>query len=411
MNGNTKYDLCIIGGAGHVGLPLGVVFANAGVRTVLFDINKESLAKIQSGKFPFKEEGGDKALQSALQKNTLFTADSPEAIGDSNAVVIVIGTPIDEYMSPQFGGITKLIDASAKYFRDGQLVILRSTVYPGTTEKVQNYFLEKGKNVKVAFCPERITQGHAIEELISLPQIISAFDEGALKEITTLFKKITPAKLIPVKPIEAELAKLFTNAWRYIRFAVANQFFMITNDHSLDYQKIERAMKEDYARNKDLPSPGFAAGPCLLKDTMQLAAFTDNSFWLGHAAMLVNEGLVNHVIRGLKREYSESLKNKTLGILGMAFKADNDDHRDSLSYKLRKIAHVEYKKVLCSDPYIKDPDFVSVDHILENSDIVILAAPHSEYARINLKDYPHIRFVDVWNFWNAPREGESGFPT
>jgi len=407
---DLKYDLCIIGGAGHVGLPLGVVFANAGVRTVLFDINKESLTKIQSGRFPFKEKGGDEALQSALQKNMLFTTDSPEVISDSNAIVIVIGTPTDEYLSPQFGDITKLIDANAKHFRDGQLVILRSTVYPGTTEKVQNYFLEKGKNVKVAFCPERITQGYAIEELRLLPQIVSAFDDKTLKETTALFRKITPSELIPVKPIEAELAKLFTNAWRYIRFAVANQFFMIAHDHDLNYESIERAMKKDYARNSDLPSPGFAAGPCLLKDTMQLAAFTDNSFWLGHAAMLVNEGLVNHVIRSLKREYSESFKEKTLGILGMTFKADSDDHRDSLSYKLRKIAHVECKKVLCSDPHIKDPGFVSVDHVLKNSDIVILAAPHAEYASINPKDHPHIRFVDVWNFWSSS-QGSSGKST
>lgn len=407
MNGNPadiQYDLCIIGGAGHVGLPLGVVFAHSGVKTVLLDINKEALATIQSGKFPFKEKDGDAMLQSALQKKTLFTTDVPKVIGESKAVVIIVGTPIDEYLSPQFGGITELIDATAEHFRDGQLVILRSTVYPGTTEKVRNYFHQKGKNVRMAFCPERVAQGYGIEETKSLPQIISAFDDKTTQEVTALFRKITAEKIIPVQPIEAELSKLFTNAWRYIRFAVANQFFTIAQEHELDYRAIERAMKEDYPRNQDLPSPGFAAGPCLLKDTMQLAAFTNNNFQLGHAAMLVNEGLVNHLIHGLKREYKESLKDKTIGILGMAFKANNDDHRDSLSYKLRKIAHVESKQVLCADPYIKDPRFVSADHVLANSDIIILAAPHREYASINPKDYPHIRFVDIWNFWDTPRD-------
>ena len=398
---NLKYDLCIIGGAGHVGLPLGVVFANSGVKTTLFDVNKNALQMIHAGTFPFKEEGGDEALQAALKSGNLSTTDSPVAINDARFVLVVLGTPIDEYLSPQFGGIMRAIDKYIDHFHDGQIVILRSTVYPGTTEKIQNYFLDKGKRVRLAFCPERITQGLAIEELKRLPQIISAFDEITVREVSALFKKIASVEIISTKPIEAELAKLFTNAWRYIRFAVANQFFMIAHDHGLDYHAIEKAMKKDYARNRDLPSPGFAAGPCLLKDTMQLAAFTNNNFWLGHAAMLVNEGLVNYIVSTLKRDFSHDLKEKTVGILGMAFKANSDDHRDSLSYKLRKIAHVECKKVLCTDPHIKDPEFVSVDHVLENADIAILATPHAEYAKINPQNHPNIRFVDVWNFWKS----------
>ncbi|MEK7479497.1 MAG: nucleotide sugar dehydrogenase [Patescibacteria group bacterium] len=394
-----KFDLCVIGGAGHVGLPLGVVFANSGVKTALLDINKDALEKIRSGQFPFKEKGGDEALRAALEKGTLFPTDTAETIGEAEFVLVVLGTPIDEYLSPEFGGIMQALDGYIEHFRDGQIVILRSTVYPGTTEKIQSYFLERGKEVKVAFCPERITQGYAIEETKVLPQIVSAFDEETLGKVSDLFRKITSAKIISVAPIEAELAKLFTNAWRYIRFAVPNQFFMIAEEHGLHYGNIERAMKEDYARNQDLPSPGFAAGPCLLKDTMQLAAFTNNNFWLGHAAMLVNQGLVNHVIEGLKRKYSNSLKDKTVGILGMAFKAGSDDHRDSLSYKLQKIAHVECRAVLCTDPHVKHEDFVSVEHVLKHADIVILAAPHTEYTSINPKDHPHVHFVDIWNFW------------
>jgi UDP-N-acetyl-D-mannosaminuronic acid dehydrogenase len=396
---HADFELCIVGGAGHVGLPLGVVFANAGVKTVLFDINAASFEKVKTGTFPFKELGGDEALKSALNKRTLFTSESPDSIRRSRFVVIVIGTPIDEYLSPQFNSIARTVDKYIEYFQDGQIVILRSTVYPGTTEKIQNYFLEKQKRVSVTFCPERITQSFAIEELQRLPQIVSASDDGALREVMALFRKITNADLIPVKPMEAELAKLFTNSWRYIRFAVANQFFMIAQDHDLDYRSIERAMKKDYARNSDLPSPGFAAGPCLLKDTMQLAAFANNSFGLGHAAMLVNEGLANHIIRSLKREHAQALREKTLGILGMAFKAEVDDPRDSLSYKLRKLGHVECRKVLCTDSYINDPSFVSTDEVLERSDIVILAAPHEEYARIRPDAHPRIQFFDVWNFW------------
>ncbi len=402
QGGDGQYDLCIIGGAGHVGLPLGVACAEGGLRTVLFDVNEKGLESVKRGIFPFKEEGGDEALKRVLKRGMLDATSDPESIRNSKQVLIVIGTPIDGYLSPQFGGITRVIDKYISYFRDGQIVILRSTVYPGTTEKVQHYFRTKNKNVRLAFCPERILQGHAIEDLRILPQIVSAFDDETLREVTELFKKTTPADIIPVEPMEAELAKLFTNAWRYIRFAVANQFFMIAHGNGLDYYRIERAMKHDYPRTQDLPSPGFAAGPCLLKDTMQLAAFTHNNFWLGHAAMLVNEGLVNHLIAALKREYGEALKEKTIGILGMAYKGGSDDIRDSLSYKLRKIANVESKRVLCTDPHVKDETLKSLEETLGESDIIILAAPHREYADIQREDYPQTHFIDIWNFWGKP---------
>ena len=394
-----KYDLCIIGGAGHVGLPLGVAFANAGMRTVLFDINEAALSTIQSGTFPFKEKGGDTVLQSALKANALFVSSSPESVRDSSFDVVVVGTPIDEYLSPRFDGVIKVIEKYRDYFHDGQVVVLRSTVYPGTTEKLQRYFSDRGMQIRVAFCPERIAQGYAIEELKRLPQIVSAFDSETFEEVSTLFKKVTATGIVQAEPIEAELAKLFTNAWRYIRFSVANQFFMIAQDHGLDYHRIENVMKKDYARNGDLPSPGFTAGPCLMKDTMQLAAFAGNQFWLGHSAMLVNEGLANFVIQMLKREFSDSLQEKTIGILGMAFKANNDDPRDSLSYRIKKIARSECKKVLCTDVYIQDPNFSPIETVLQESDIIILATPHAEYAKIDPSQYPEKKFVDIWNFW------------
>ena len=394
-----KYELCIVGGAGHIGLPLGIVFANSGTRTVLFDINQEALAKVRAGKLPFVEHGGDEVLKSALEKNCLFTSDTPEAITDSKYVVIVVGTPVDEYLSPQFGAINRLVDRYMDYFRDGQIVILRSTVYPGTTERIQNHFLAKNKKVKLAFCPERIMQGHAIEESRTLTQIISAFDDETLHEVSALFKRIALTEPVHARPIEAELAKLFTNAWRYIRFAVANQFFMIAQDHQLNYHRIYKIMKHNYQRNADLPSPGFAAGPCLLKDTMQLAAFANNNFYIGHAAMLINEGLVNHLVSSLRREFRDSLKEKTISILGMSFKAEVDDPRDSLSYKLRKFAQMECKRVLCTDEYIQDPTFVPLETALQESDIVVLATAHEKYLGIDHKKYPNKKFVDIWNAW------------
>ena len=357
---NKQYTLCVIGGAGHVGLPLGVVMANFGVKTVLFDINKEMLNKIKTGIFPFKEKGGSTALKKALKSFRLFISDGPEVISRSEAVLLVVGTPLDEYLNPKHDSILRVIENYFDYFLDGQVLILRSTVFPGTSEMIRRYFQDRNKMVNVAFCPERIVEGMAIEELTSLPQIVSAFDDKTVSFVTRLFKKITPKKIIVLNPIEAELAKLFSNAWRYIKFAAANSFYMLAETNGLNYHKIDLAMKEDYRRMQDLPSPGFAAGPCLLKDTMQLAAFYNHNFFLGHAAMLVNEGLPNFIVNTLKSNYKlfigsnankktvatltsvssdmpASFKDKSVGILGMAFKAESDDKRDSLAYKLKKI--------------------------------------------------------------------------
>lgn len=424
-----KYDLCIIGGAGHVGLPLGVAFANARVKTILLDKNREALDIIQSGVFPFREKNGDTELKKALRKGLAVTTD-PSVIAKSTDVLLVIGTPVDEYLNPDTYGITKVIDSYFPYFRNGQNLILRSTIYPGTSERIQRYFQERGKKVRVAFCPERIAEGRALEELRKLPQIVSAFDAPTLRRASLLFKKLGPKIVVAGSPVEAELAKLFSNAWRYIKFAVANQFYMIANDHNLDYHRIYQAMLDGYARNKDLPSPGFAAGPCLHKDTMQLAAFHGNNFFLGHAAMLVNEGLPNYLMQSIRRNGRDpaklfelkgktgvrltsastmknlisemrsygDLKTKTIGILGMAFKGESDDPRDSLAYKLRKVARSEAKRVLATDVYIKDPDFLPLETVLRESDILILAAPHKAYAKIDPRTYPSKNFVDIWNF-------------
>lgn len=391
-------DICIIGGGGHIGLPLGVAFANTGLKVILLDLNEAILKKINSGIFPFKENNGEENLKKALARGTLKTSSDPSVISDCKTIITVIGTPIDEYLNPNFSGIEKTVNDYIHYFCDDQIFILRSTVYPGTSERIQKYFKEQNKDIGVAFCPERIVEGKAFEELVNLPQIISAFDEFTLEQIRLLFSRLTKEPMVAAKPIEAELSKLFCNAWRYITFAVANQFFMIASEYNLDYHGIYRAMTENYERGKDLPKPGFAAGPCLLKDTMQLAAFSNNNFFLGHSAMLVNEGLPSFIMKKIIERCSD-IVNKKIGILGMAFKSESDDQRDSLSFKMRKVAASKAKEVLCHDPYIKSDEFFTLEEVLEKSDIIILATPHKMYTEINLGKYKGKIFVDIWNKW------------
>ena len=250
---------------------------------------------------------------------------------------------------------------------DGQCLILRSTIYPGTTEKVFEMVSATGRNVRVAYCPERVAEGKAMEELTSLPQIVSGCDAQAVTMADDLFRRIAPYT-IHLSPLEAELTKIFSNAWRYIQFATANQFFMIAADRGLDFYRIHDAMTRDHPRIAGLPRGGFAAGPCLLKDTMQLAAAAHNSFALGQAAMQVNEGLPNFVIGRLKEKYS--LEQLRVGILGMAFKGDSDDPRESLSYKLRKLLEYEAAEVFSTDVHIKEPGLLPLEEVVESLGLV-----------------------------------------
>jgi UDP-N-acetyl-D-mannosaminuronic acid dehydrogenase len=387
----AELDLVVLGGGGHVGLPLSLAFADSGWRVGIYDIDAAKLQRIAAGSMPFREEGADLLLRSVLATGRLVFGTDPSMLGRTDRVLVVVGTPVDEFLGPSMTIFERTVDEIAPHLRPGALVVLRSTVYPGTTEYVVRQLAERGCRVDVAFCPERIAEGHALEELHTLPQIIGADEEKAAERATEMFRQLGP-KTIRTTSREAELAKLFTNTWRYMKFAVANQFLMIADQAGVDYTNILRAIREDYPRARDLPGPGFAAGPCLFKDTMQLSAFTTDHFPMGQAAMQVNEGLPAYIVSALQRRYG-SLQGKTIGILGMAFKAESDDTRASLSYKLRKLLGWTGATVLCTDPYVVDDRLVPLERVLAESEVLVLGAPHKAYAALNVgaKDV-----VDVW---------------
>ena len=387
--------LCVVGGAGHVGLPLALVFCAAGYHVTILDTNESHLKMIGEGEVPFSEKGAESLLRRALDRRVLDMTSRPDSanIPESSTVIITIGTPVDKYMNPDMAVIRRCADDLLPVMRRNQLLILRSTVYPGTTEWLNTYFQKKGKPVHVAFCPERVVQGCSIEETQVIPQIVGGTSKEATREASELFSDVAP-EIVELSPHEAEFAKLFSNAYRYIQFAAANQFYTIAASIGVDYNRVLRGMKRDYPRLKDLPSAGFAAGPCLLKDTMQLAAFSNNQFSLGNAAVQVNEGLVLYLADRIKREFGS--ENITVGILGMAFKADSDDTRDSLSYKLKKVLTYRVARVLTTDPHVRtDPDLLPIDQVVSESDLLVLAVPHTAYRNLNLVGTP---VIDVWGF-------------
>lgn len=388
-------DITVIGGAGHVGLPLALVFASEGLKTLIYDINQDALDIIASGKMPHLEVGGEELLNDVLKTGNLYMSSKAEDLPATGVVVITIGTPVDEFHNPIHRAIKECADMLLPHLGDDQLIVLRSTVYPGTTDWLTRYFKSKNKSMKVAFCPERVVQGHAIRELREIPQIISGTTPEAAELAETLFDRISH-QIVRMEPMEAEFAKLFCNAVRYIQFAATNEFYMIADAAGLDYNKIYDGMTQGYPRAQQHARAGFAAGPCLFKDTAQLAAFSKNNFTLGNAAILVNEGLVLHVIDKMKQEYD--LHNSTVGLLGMAFKANIDDTRSSLSYKMKKILSLHAQRVISTDPYVtNDSDLMSLEDVIEQSDILVLCTPHNEFKQLDTKGKP---IVDVWGIYS-----------
>ncbi len=386
--------ICIIGGCGHVGFPLGVALSfgkNTEGNITLVDINDDVINKINSGCVPFQEAGAEELLKKCLANKKLRATKDMSAVKNSDAVIFVTGTPVDEHLNPKINDVLKVIKLYLPYLNPDQLIILRSTIFPGVSKVVEN-MLVKSFNApcKLAFCPERIVQGKGIEEIFTLPQLVSANNDKAFEEASEIFSNIAP-KIIKLELEEAELAKLMTNSWRYLEFAIANQFYMMVEERGYDFYKILDALSDDYPRAKHFARAGFAAGPCLFKDTMQLSAFYNNKFFLGQAGMLVNEGLPDFVVGQLEKKM-QSLKDKNIAILGMAFKANNDDTRESLSFKVKKVLEFKMAIPLIHDPYLNTEP---LDEILKRADGVILGVPHKEYLDLKI-DVP---FVDCWNVW------------
>lgn len=385
--------ISIVGGCGHVGIPLGLAFASKGFDVSLVDVNPKAVDAINAGRLPFKEEGAEDLLAAHVGVNLRATSDMG-AVKSADVVVFVTGTPVDDHLNPKIHDVLNVVRAYLPVLNRHQLVILRSTLFPGVTRIVRELIASSLGGARLAFCPERIVQGKGIEEIFNLPQLVSGVDQESEDAATALFAAIAP-KIIRLSCEEAELAKLMTNAWRYLEFAIANQFYMMVEKQGLDFYRVLDAMKDDYPRARHFARAGLAAGPCLFKDTMQLSAFHNNEFFLGHSAMLVNEGLPNFLVSQLEAKMG-SLRGRKIGVLGLAFKADNDDTRESLSFKLVKCLETKMATVLTSDEFVDGG--MPLDEFMKGCEGIILGVPHSAYSMLR----PAVPYVDCWGVWPRP---------
>ena len=390
-----RMDICVLGGAGHIGLPLAILLAHKGLETLVYDLNEKTIETIRSGKMPFLEEHAEPLLREVLEKKKLHFTTSASDLAKIPTIVVTIGTPVDEFLNPSTKLMTECIDSLFPILSEEQTLILRSTVCPGTTEWLDEYLKSRGKKVKIAFCPERVVQGNAIDQIRTLPQIVSGTTPEAEERAAKLFGMLAP-EIVRMQPREAEFAKLFCNAYRYIQFAATNQFYMLATRAGLDYSRIYAGITQNYERMKDFPRQGFAAGPCLFKDTMQLTSYSNNQFSIGMDAMLVNEGLPLFLVEQMVGRFD--LGKSTVGLLGMAFKANSDDTRSSLSYKLKNSLRMRASKVLTTDPHVTtDAELLPIERVVKESDVLILCVPHRAYRNLDLGDKP---VIDVWNFFD-----------
>jgi UDP-N-acetyl-D-mannosaminuronic acid dehydrogenase len=347
---------------------------------------------------PFYEPDAQTLLEALLQDKKVLASTDYEVLADTEVVVVAIGTPIDGEI-PETNIVVDAVKSMLPYLVNCRLLILRSTLYPGTTTQVRDYV--DGAGIHVAHCPERLSEGHALEELRSLPQIVGADTPEAAREGAALFSEITPTIEI-LSSLEAEFSKLMLNSWRYVQFACANEFYEIARGAGLNYDRIRRAASQGYPRAAGLPRAGFVGGACLPKDTVALTHFAKDHFTLGDASIVANEGLPSRLARHLADVYP--LEDMTVGILGMSFKPESEDVRHSLSYRLKDMLVESAGSVLCTDPYVDDPMLVPLDVVLRNSDLLVVATPHLAYDDIST-DVPIVDMAS--NRWLSVYEPES----
>jgi UDP-N-acetyl-D-mannosaminuronic acid dehydrogenase len=386
-----KADIAIIGGVGHIGLPLGLLFAEKKKNIILYDKDEKNVKKVNNLEMPFMDKGASRLLKK--NKKRIFATTDKKLLKNANVIIVCIGTPVKN-SKPDLIFFFKMFNEVKKYLKPNKLLVIRSSIYPGTCLKIQKYLGKKFNNI--SYCPERVVQGKSISELPKLPQIVSGVSNKSVKKSKLLFNLICK-KIIVTSILEAELIKLFSNAWRYINFSISNQFYTICETFGINFKELRNNMIDGYERNKSLPKAGFAAGPCLYKDTAQLNAFLKNSFTLGKAATKINQGFPKFIYTKMKNKFKKKLKFKKIGILGVAFKSDIDDTRDSLSIDLYNFLKKRGLKVNISDEYVKMKQIIDKKKLIKNSDIIILGVPHSSYKKIKI---PRDKFlIDSWGFF------------
>ena len=401
------YDACIIG-VGRIGLPLSLSLIENGYKVIGIDSNIETIKSINEGKIPFIEPGYDELINS--KKLEVFS--DYNLVSKCKSIIITVGTPLNNHIESDLIQVTNAINDISKFLVKDQLLVLRSTVAPKTTFYVKkllemNISLKIGENFGLAFCPERISGGHAKEELKSLPQIVGVEDDYSFNLAHNLWKKIN-SNILKTNFIQAELIKLFNNTTRYVEFALANQFALISEQLGASIFEIKELANKDYPRNK-FSDPGFTAGSCLRKDFGMINETQPYADIL-LSAWKINEYMPYFLVETISKKIE--IHKKKVTILGFTFKKDTDDTRDSLVPKLyRYIERMVPYEIKINDIYlsstIEEGNYkyrnYKLDECLYNCEIIFVATCHTGYLdalKNAAKSNPNCWVIDIWNITN-----------
>src|SRR3989338_589659 len=383
----------VIGGAGRLGLRLSLTASNNGHHVVGIDIDDERLNEIRQGNLPFVEQGAEIYLEEALKKKTLKLTTEYEPVKDADIIVITIGTPVDSNLNPGLEPVAGVIFDIAEYLKESQLIVFRNTLSPAILGRIKTIIEDKtglkvGKEIFIAFAPEMNNENNNINELKNANQPIGAFDERSYKKAEEFFKTITSGKLNQLSPEEAMLAKLMDNMFTYIQTACANEFYLIAESFNANIYKILEATNNIPNPNPNSAGPGMHKEGWFLVDRIPFPELVTTAF-------KINESIPAQIVQKLEKQ-----NIRKVAILGMTNKANSDDARSSLSYKLRKALYYRDYAVACYDPYL--PEF-SDSSVLLNSDSVILMTPHKQFSDLghilNLVNNPNCLIVDLNGFW------------
>jgi UDP-N-acetyl-D-mannosaminuronic acid dehydrogenase len=403
----------VIGAGGHVGLPFSLVVADAGHKVVGVDLNEELVLFLNDGNVPYIEHGAAELLAKHLETENIFFTTNPSFIKESDVVAIMLGTPVDEENNPRLDDLFDFVDNTLiPFMKKDTLVLLRSTVSPGTTEILRDRIEEKtkwkeGMDFYLAFVPERVLQTKGIEETANLPALVGVCSVMSFYKARDFLQTFINAEILRLTAREAEIAKLMTNMYRYVTFALANEFWMIGEKQGVDMHNVIKAANLGYERNA-IPLPGpNVGGPCLFKDGRFLLSdipFAD----LIQTSFHINEGMPDYIFNRLKEM---NPKIKTVLILGAAFKKDCDDTRNSLSFKMKKVCKKNGAAAYMWDPYVRtsDQDIKRFDTATEY-DAVIVMTPHSGMDA----SWPLYKFrkdcivADIWKMYPESKLSNSG---
>jgi UDP-N-acetyl-D-mannosaminuronic acid dehydrogenase len=377
--GDERYISVI--GLGRVGLPLALCFADRGLRVLGVDHDQALLESIRAGRMPFIEAGTQELLNRVRQTGKLELTDRAADAAQADDIVITIGTPSFSHIESDLRQVRAALDDLLPLLRPGHSLILRSTIAPGTTEFVAGYLekrrdLRVGEDVFVAHAPERIAAGRFLEEISTLPCIIGGVCETSTERAASLFS-VFGAPIVRTTPVQAELAKIWTNILRYATFALPNLLMMDCESYGANVFEVIELINHDYPRG-GIAMPGMTAGSCLRKD---FAFSEERSHGPGMllAVSRVNESVPLFLVEGIKRRLGE-LGSRKVAVLGLTFKRDTDDERDSLSPKLIRLLERELADVAVCDPHAATPTQPLADTV-RDADAVIVATNHSEFER------------------------------